>query len=111
MTRRCLVPLLAILAAMLAGCGAYRWDRPGADRAAVEAELARCVSRENENSQRVNVPYQSRTRDGRTEILYIPDRFVETGFDRDTCMRAQGFVRVPDENSVWRPFTQAPRAP
>lgn len=111
MIRPLFVLPIAILAATLAACGAYRWDRPGTDRAAAEAELARCVARENANSQRVNVPYQSRTRDGRTETLFMPDRIVEPGFDRDTCMRAQGFVHVPDESSVWRPFTQAPRAP
>lgn len=52
-----------------------------------------------------------RERDGSTTTYFFPDRVPTPGNDRESCMRAQGFVRVPGETSVWRPFTQAPRAP
>jgi len=103
--------LLASCAALclaIAGCGTHRWERAATDPAATEAALARCIAREAENTQRMNVPVFTRTRDGRMETLIVADRYVSPGYDRNTCMRDLGFVRVPNEASGWQDFTQAP---
>ena len=66
------------------------------DASATEATLADCIAREARHTTQVTVPVFTRTRDGRVETMFLPDRFVATGYDRTSCMRGQGFVRVPN---------------
>jgi hypothetical protein len=83
-------------AAALAACSAQRWVHAERDAAATEAALADCIAREARHTTQVTVPVFTSTRDGRVETMFVPDRFVAPGFDRASCMRSQGFVRVPN---------------
>ncbi len=82
-------------ATALAACSAQRWAHAERDAAATEAALAECIAREARHTTHVTVPVFTRTRDGRMETMFVPDRFVAPGYDRASCMHGQGFVRVP----------------
>ena len=82
-------------AVALAACSAQRWVHADRDAAATEAALAECIAREARHTTQVTVPVFTRTRDGRTETMFVPDRFVAPGYDRASRMYGQGFVRAP----------------
>ncbi len=96
---------------VLAACGTHRWERAATDPAETEAALARCIAREAENTQHVTVPVFTRTRDGRMETLFVPDRFVAPGYARDKCMRDQGFAPATNEASGPREITNSSNRP
>jgi hypothetical protein len=98
MGMRLLIRVAACLAtaAALAACGAQRWVHADRDAGASKAALADCLAREARHTTHVIVPVFTRTRDGRMETMFVPDRFVALGHDRASCMRSQGFVRVLD---------------
>lgn len=77
----------------LAGCG--RWERANTSLAETEAVRSACAAEQRAQSTTVNYPHVSRKRDGRTEIMMIPSLVASPGRDIDSCMRRQGFVRVP----------------
>ena len=82
-------------AAALAACSAQRWVHADRDTAATEAALANCIAREARHTTQATVPVFTRSRDGRRETMFVPDRFAASGYGRTSCMRGQGFVRVP----------------
>ncbi|MFM7345362.1 MAG: hypothetical protein ACKO1J_08360 [Tagaea sp.] len=86
--------IFALAAFALAGCAAGRWERGSTSAAETDTILAECRSVERAHTTTFNYPYIYRTRDGRSEVLLMPDRVVAPGRDVDSCMRRQGFVRA-----------------
>jgi hypothetical protein len=107
MTTPLLLPSVAVLALLAAGCAELRWQKPGAAQATLEQDLERCRQEAHVRAERETVPSLALTpvlgtdQQGRPIVIQSHQRDAERLLAQQdltrSCMRAKGYELVPAE--------------
>jgi hypothetical protein len=104
--RSLFLPLAATLLVAAGGCAPLRWDKPGADAAALERDLEQCRQIARAEAARRAWPFKLTAarvigfdRGGRPIVVqpfpHETERFLEEHDLARACMRGKGYALVP----------------